>query len=295
MTKLKDGFQGQYAYVIPPSYIEKMEQHPLGRLLHITDIGYYPIAKHHYRARIEPIRQYILIYCVDGSGWYEIDNKLYRVKKNHYFVLPADTPHRYGADENEPWTIYWIHFKGEMAAYFAQLNKGVIEVPVSEKSRVSDRLILIDEMMQLFEHGYRMDNLLFSTTILFYFMGSLSYIDTYRISRINKQSTCEISSMAIHYMTENRDKQLDLKDIAHYVGLSSSHFSALFTKQVGISPIHYFNQLKIQHVCTLLDTSDLKINQICYKVGIKDCYYLTRLFTKTMGMSPSAYKKMEKG
>ena len=36
----------------------------------------------------------------------------------------------------------------------------------------------------------------------------------------------------------------------------------------------------------------MKINQICYKIGIGDSYYFSRLFHKVMGMSPMKYKKM---
>jgi YesN/AraC family two-component response regulator len=38
----------------------------------------------------------------------------------------------------------------------------------------------------------------------------------------------------------------------------------------------------------------MRINQICYKVGIEDCYYFSRLFSKVVGMSPSDYRKRDK-
>ena len=37
----------------------------------------------------------------------------------------------------------------------------------------------------------------------------------------------------------------------------------------------------------------MKINQICHKVGIEDCYYFSRLFSKTMGMSPKEFRVEE--
>ena len=39
----------------------------------------------------------------------------------------------------------------------------------------------------------------------------------------------------------------------------------------------------------------MSVNQICYKIGIEDCYYFSRLFTKIMGISPREYKKAKKG
>ena len=120
MIKRKDGFSGERALVVPHSIIEEMEKHPLMAPLHITDIGYYPKAEYHYRERREPITQYILIYNVEGRGWYQLDGQKYEVKSNQYFILPAGKPHAYGSYENEGWTIYWIHFKGSLAEHYAQ-------------------------------------------------------------------------------------------------------------------------------------------------------------------------------
>lgn len=89
-------------------------------------------------------------------------------------------------------------------------------------------------------------------------------------------------------------KHLSLQDIADQIGYSPSHFSLLFKKKTGHSPLTYFNLLKIQQSCQLLDTTDMKINQICYKIGIEDTYYFSRLFSKIMGMSPREYRKSKK-
>ena len=51
MVKLKDGFTGERALVLPRIIVDKMEEDPLTSMLHITDIGYYPKAKHHFRER----------------------------------------------------------------------------------------------------------------------------------------------------------------------------------------------------------------------------------------------------
>lgn len=47
MIKLKDGFSGERALVLPQSVVQEMEKDALSSILHITDIGYYPKALHH--------------------------------------------------------------------------------------------------------------------------------------------------------------------------------------------------------------------------------------------------------
>ena len=41
MVKLKDGFTGERALVLPRIIVDKLEEDPLTSMLHITDIGYY--------------------------------------------------------------------------------------------------------------------------------------------------------------------------------------------------------------------------------------------------------------
>ena len=61
MIKRKDGFNGERALVLPRSIVEEMEANAISATLHITDIGYYPKAWHHFRERKEPISQFVLI------------------------------------------------------------------------------------------------------------------------------------------------------------------------------------------------------------------------------------------
>ena len=47
MPRIKDGFKGERAIVLPAFLIEELKQDPLGSELYITDIGYYPHAYFH--------------------------------------------------------------------------------------------------------------------------------------------------------------------------------------------------------------------------------------------------------
>lgn len=294
MIELKDGFQGEQLLVLPKLIVEGMEAHPLLAKLHITDIGYFPKAMHHCRERKVPINQYVFIYCIDGGGWYRIGEHTYTVSANQYFILPAAIPHAYGADNANPWTIYWIHFKGEMAPHYAKDAVHPMDIRPDIHSRISDRLALFEEMFATLKSGYTNENLLYVSSLFHYFLGSLRYVQQYRNagSRTNESDVVE---RAIHYMKENMEKHVSLQDLAVHAGYSPSHFSALFRQKTGHSPSAYFNLLKVQYACSLLDTTDMKINQICYKVGIEDMFYFSRLFSKIMGLSPKEYRKSKKG
>lgn len=298
MAKIKSGFMGERAIVLPAPVIDEFKNSEIGSLLHITDIGFYPKASSHFRKRTkEEAIQYVLMYCVEGEGWYEIENQVQKVTANHVFVLPKAKSHSYGSNSKNPWTIYWIHFDGEKAAFFSEGLEKPLLVSPEKDSRLDERFKLFEEIYSTLKNGYSKNNLEFSITALFYFLGSLKYLSTYRTSNNSNQQPQQrdVADEAIHFMRENVRKRLTLKEIAGFVGFSPSHFSVIFQNKTGYSPLNYFIHLKIQEACHHLDFTDMKINQISLLVGFADPLYFSRLFTKTMGVSPSDYREKKKG
>lgn len=45
----------------------------------------------------------------------------------------------------------------------------------------------------------------------------------------------------------------------------------------------------------MLAETSMRVNQICHKVGFDDSYYFSRVFSRTMGMSPREYRERSKG
>lgn len=92
-------------------------------------------------------------------------------------------------------------------------------------------------------------------------------------------------------MSKKIDQVLSLEEIASFVNLSASHFSFLFKKKAGFTPIEYFNHLKVQKACLYLLFTNLRIKEIAFELGIEDQYYFSRMFSKVMGLSPNEYRE----
>jgi AraC-like DNA-binding protein len=291
MKKQKDGFQGERKVVLPPMIVEMERNDSLVSSLYVTDIGYFPQAAHHFCERKDPIGQYVLIYCVEGSGWYRVASKEYQVTKGQFFILPPYQPHAYGTSEDQSWTIYWLHFSGAHAAIYAEGMQMPQNIKVAMNSRIMYRISIFEELLTTLQSG-TLEDLRYASSLLHHFLASMRYLGQFR--RAKAEAPTDIVDQAIHYMRENIENRMMMDDVLRYVGYSQSHFNTLFKKKAGMSPITYFNRLKIEHACRLLRTTDMKINMICYKVGIEDPLYFSRLFSKLMGMSPTDYRLKER-
>lgn len=293
MERKKEGFTNQKAIVLPQTIKEILNSNEITQLLYVTDIGYYPQAIGHYRARKHGSQQHILIYCTEGEGWYSIDGQRQKVSKDQFFIIEAKTPHIYAASEKNPWSIYWLHFTGEKSLLFKSFYNKLHKIDESPNARIKDRILLFEEIYQNLEMGYNTDNLEYTTLCLWHFIASFKFIPQFR--EINKTKQGDIVQDAINYMKKNIEKKLTLEDIATSMKYSVSHFGQIFLKKTGHTPLNYFNQLKIQKACQLLDFSDLRIKEIAEALGFYDQYHFSKSFYKQVGETPSNYKKRKKG
>lgn len=296
MTKIKSGFLGERAIVLPLSVVTELKNDAFTRQVYITDIGFYPNASNHYRSRKgSEASQYVFIYCFEGEGWFETNGIKQKVTANQFFILPKGKTHAYGTSQRKTWTIYWIHFDGDKAGFFAEGFEKPVDISPEKDSRIEDRLRMFEEIFSTLRNGYSKSNLHYTTALFFHFLGSVKFINSFRAATVTEGQTRNAAENAIHFMRENISKRLSLKEIAQFAGLSPSHFTAVFRDTTGHTPLNYFMQLKTQEACHLLDFTNYKINQISQMTGYDDPLYFSRLFTKTMGISPSDYRKQKKG
>ncbi|WP_223551656.1 AraC family transcriptional regulator [Aestuariivivens sp. NBU2969] len=288
----KEGFKEEKSVILPRGILKELKENELMNALMVTDIGYYPNAENHYRKR-KGSAQHILIYCIDGEGWVEIDNKRQVIKKNEYIIISAFTPHRYGANNRNPWSIYWIHFTGDKSHIFVNHPNEKVEIDLSVNSRFKDRILLFEEIYNNLEMGYSKDNLEYANICLWHMLGSLRYLSQFR--KIKEIHSSDRIAKSIAFMRGHLNEKLSLETLAAHVGLSVAQYCSLFKKKTSRSPLDYLTHLKIQKACGLLDFSDLKINEIAKQVGYTDPFYFTRVFSKVMGLSPKKYRNTIKG
>ena len=69
-----------------------------------------------------------------------------------------------------------------------------------------------------------------------------------------------------------------------------SHLCRLFKKAIGITVIDFINFVRIWNAENLLTSTDDKVLNISMDVGFSNISYFNRIFKKTTGMTPLAYK-----
>ena len=292
-TRIKEGFPKQRLVVIPPTVVERCRSLPIVNCLYVTDIGAYPSAHHHYVERKEGISTAVLIYCLSGRGSIEIDNSIQKIRPGQLAIIPPHTPHIYQAEKQDPWSICWIHFSGSQTQAVSDSLKLTTHKP---SLFVPDTRIIRDA----FENIYACLNYHYSDAGLLAMSSELLRLFSLAklhqgFPRIQRQSAEKRVVSTLAFMEQHLDMPLTLDAMAAHSGQSLPYFTKLFRQRTNQSPMAYFIQLKIRKACELLDQTDSTIREIATQLGYDDPYYFSRIFKKTQGCSPAAYRRSVKG
>lgn len=295
MIRIKESFQGQRVLALPDTLLEELCADPAVANLYVRKIGFFPKAKYHSIVKPQGCSYSLLLHCTDGRGWYEIAGRKHIIPKNSYVILPAGVPYSFGSDNTDPWTIYWVHFCGLLAPRFADGApvRGAIEP--ADNSRISDRLRLFEELYDAFSQAMVPGYQAYASMCLYHYLASFTMLEQYRHIAGPADGPRPFISRVMHYMSENVHRPLTLAQLSEHFSYSPSRFSAIFRQETGMSPMSCFMRTKVQKACAYLELSDLKINEIALRLGISDPAYFSRLFHRTMGMSPQAYRAQERG
>lgn len=85
--------------------------------------------------------------------------------------------------------------------------------------------------------------------------------------------------------------RLTLRDLAHEAGLSVFHFSRVFAKATGQTPMAYVRGARLRKAMTLLQTTSLPLRAIAPLAGFADAMQFSRVFRRQTGKAPGAYRK----
>lgn len=99
----------------------------------------------------------------------------------------------------------------------------------------------------------------------------------------------------INHIDMNLSEPLSLRKLSDLFSINSSYLSTLFKKEMGMTITDFINSQKVRFSITLLNKTDLQIQNIASQVGIYDVNYFIKVFKKIIGMTPKEYRDSIKG
>lgn len=101
----------------------------------------------------------------------------------------------------------------------------------------------------------------------------------------------QIVSRTLQYIADHVYDKLSVETVAKETGVSTSHLTALFQRQLAISPGEYIRRVKLEESKCLIREGRLNFSQIAAKLNYSTIHHFSRQFKDNFGISPSEYAK----
>lgn len=96
------------------------------------------------------------------------------------------------------------------------------------------------------------------------------------------------------WLHQHYDDPIRLAPLCQNIHLSESQLQRIFKRSTGVSISHYVARLRIAKACSLLTETDLAMTDIAVQSGFFDSAHFSRSFSKTVGITPTQYRRHHK-
>jgi AraC family transcriptional regulator of arabinose operon len=271
--------------------LEFMHLHHENTELYLVHCGMQQCAPgHSYGHKARP--EYHLHFILDGQGTVNIHSKEYHLSRGDIFVIPPEVEdYVYQADPENPWYYAWISFHGTKAEFFLKQagfhNKKIVRasnIPPEEFTT------LIYDMLKASQ--LTLANELKRVALLHLILAKLieSHTPTLSPARYDYSSDLYVKH-ALHYIEFHYNRDIQVHDIAEYIGLNRSYFSQIFKEKMKLSPREYLQTYRVQQACILLENTNHSVAEIAQQVGYNDPFTFSKLFKRLTGTCPTQYRQ----
>lgn len=233
------------------------------------------------------IEGYHIYIVLAGKGTLYLKSQSWKLTAGMIFILPDGLEMEHEADSTDPWQYAWVTFGGRNVASCLK-GAGFSKSLVRKCNCNPDRFVeIIDKIMGTAEPTF--SNELRRNSYLYEILALL--VET---GKVKKEDHCNDPQdlyvrNAVQYIHRNYT-HARVNDIASYVGINRSYLTTIFKNKLKVSPQEYLVNYRLSKSRQLLQTTDLSIQDIAYRVGYDNPLTFSKMFKNAYGISPKHYR-----
>ena len=251
-----------------------------------------------------------LFWCKSGHGRFTVNRVEYSLEPHDLYVLPWNRRIEYFANDREPMFTAHVH----IVPWLAKGSRWEPNVP----HEVGEPLFNSDQRSDLVWPGYndvvRLHTEAESTLGRLINYSTQWFRDSPRdeeegralgllfVRELQRKSTApsqeatrrpeELTRLLVH-IDRCFHEAPTVEKLAEILGRSRSHVLKLFQRHLHMSAKAYIIARQMREARELLLSTTLAISEVGRAAGIPDPYHFSKLFRRTVGMSPSEYRRLQ--
>ena len=230
-------------------------------------------------------QDFVIHWIYEGKGYLQVDGQTYSLEKNDGFILRKGQKVRYWANQEDPWTTYWLGFSGDKLSDYLQHTQVFYESVCHFDSLFQSREIIQDICHKTAENRqkeswYQMQ----IYTFLYYLQEEFPAEIPLNVAQLPVEKAAQI-------LLHQYQQDISIQDLASQVGLSRSTLFRQFKKLYHKSPQQFLLETRLLKARTLLTDTDLSIKEITLEVGYQDQLVFSKAFKNFFSVSPKFYRQ----
>lgn len=229
-----------------------------------------------------------LFFVTKGMGTFYFHDKTYTIQEGDMIIVPPYTQHTERSAENSPLEYYVVGMSG--VVFRPEDNRSICHTfcHFEDSSVMADLLYQIMYEMRERKSDYEIicRNLL-EILILRLIRSQRLIPEPADIHTCLKECTLIKDFLDTHY-----SQSINLETLTKLTHTSKYYMIHTFKKYVGLSPMQYLNERRLDAACDLLENTDLSIAAVATECGFSSQSYFTQSFTKKKTMTPRQYRSM---
>ena len=124
------------------------------------------------------------------------------------------------------------------------------------------------------------------------FVARLSNITVEKERQPSKRDMRDMERMKamFSFLETHYAEELTLEQIAESAGISVTECMRCFRRSIGVSPIRFLKERRLQRAANLLRHTERSISEIAASCGFLDMSYFTKAFRQLYDVTPTAYR-----
>ena len=224
-----------------------------------------------------------LIYLAEGSSIAHADNGGFLLEAGGLFLAFPNQIHYY--QDQSPIRAYMMIFSPYLFADFEKIFEK--QVPVNAVLPAEKLPKDMKEQMEKILAIYRSDLPLKKVIIKGYLMAILAAILP-EMPLTEVTANQDTVKSLLTFCIENYTEPLTLDTVSEQLHLSKYYICHIFKERMGMGFAEFLNGLRIANACRVMEQGS-SITEAAYASGFSSIRTFNRVFSKSMGMSPSTY------
>ena len=249
------------------------------------------IAGPEHRIEREHFPGHEIILCRSGRGWVKVGGRTQFVEAGDVVWLDCSRAHAHGATEEHPWEVYWVRADGPQLGRLAQ-RMGVWTDPVL---RGADAQALERLFVSVFE-ALPLPDGVGGPRVHAAVAGMMALIYEAWMQREDRMERAApvLLRPAMERMSLFFFEKQTVGGLARLCGMSPTHFSRLFRRAFGTSPIDWLRRFRISQAKRLLVETTPGVEEIASRTGYGDRFFFSKDFRRYTGATPREFRTKER-